>query len=134
MCLYLDWQHYKTTVACGRYAAKRSKRKTAWKIADTHVSNRGVTYTTPNRMKPLSLGKMLVSNRRQIKLSRIEIASGQVDRGIHVFTTKKAARRAVDQYYRGCVIIRCRVRPCDHVSDGDEGTEAVYMQVLPLGS
>lgn len=133
MCLYLDWKHYKTT-ACGRYAAQRSKRTTAWKVAYPHMSSRGVTYTTPSQRKPLSLGKMLVSNRGQIKLSRIEIASGQVDRGIHVFTTKKAARRAVDRYYTGCVIIRCRVRPCDHVSDGDEGTEAVYMQVLPLGS
>jgi hypothetical protein len=98
------------------------KKKFMWKYVSWDMSP-----AWGYRSEKYILNEWYESTREHRTLSKQEIISGEVHRGVHVYFTKKAAERECSGHER---LLKVEVRPEDWVaSDSDQ---AVYFRVKPV--
>ena len=125
----------------GFFRNKCKTRKTAWKVIGCIRGNRISAFMNTD----YNSGDTVISDRKSKEIDKEEkvivngVARG-ISRGIHVFITINAAKKAMSIYsdmicfdgfrYNGGVfeVIELEVDPDDWVSDGHHD-EAVYMKV-----
>jgi hypothetical protein len=98
------------------------KKKIMWKVVNKDM--RSAIYTEERKYV---IGKWFKSNRKSKEISPYDKFHGVLHRGIHVFTTRRAARL----YARYATILKVEVNRNDWVASGYYD-EAVYMKVKPI--
>jgi hypothetical protein len=102
------------------------KRRVVWKLL---LAGHG-RYLTPHMYERVELGEDLVSDRTTTALSEGEAERGVVNRGIHVFSSKREARTAAKCWDNTRhIVVKALVDPADWVADG-RLNEAVYMKIF----
>jgi hypothetical protein len=99
------------------------KRRFAYKVLEKDLCE----YITPYRDTPIELGQIFRSNRRKKELTKTEIKTGEVHKGVHVFTSLDEAQAIAWVSNRRILVVK--VDPNDWVADGREG-DAVYTKIF----
>lgn len=135
--------------------------KLVWKSVDPNDNRMLNIFTYTSKDTEYVLGKEIVSSRGQCELTENELEIGVVNQGFHNFISLDRAKKFLDvnmmannPFYvreltdgsgrkeRGTIIIiRCSVKPEDHVADGanyfvnrvdETRSECVYHKITPI--
>jgi hypothetical protein len=105
-----------------------AKRRVVYKVVRKNIYSKLIT---PFRQEEVKLKHSLNSDRRQKRVTSEEIADGEINDGIHVYTSKKAALESwvYNSYCKRAFVVKALVDPADWVADG-KYNEAVYMKIF----
>ena len=131
MCLYVDEERTKRVL---RTLREHGGKATMWKVVIASITKDeyySVLYNGRYRK-----GATVVSNRFNKEFNVLEGVFDQIERGIHVFTNRPAAKKYLSKMEKGpqfkscfLTIIPVVVSEEDFVAAG-ENYEAVFMKVL----
>jgi len=120
MCLLVD----KKSVERGANLRNKTGKRVYWKVVINRYDGINSSVKSCFEWKP----GWNISDRPLISLNIMEGRNQIVERGIHVFTSRKQARKSVWFFGHRVVKVICYNKDCVAFDEG--GTEAVYTKVF----